>query len=795
MRAQCRSHRLGALHRGHRRGALRRTLSSRTTRATRTATASCSRRGMRPRPLRGALSPRLADARRACTYCQDGTRLGTHPEAGVAGIDFATGSLGQGLSLAAGAALAGRLQGSSGGRSASSAMRSATRDRSGRPSCSPPTTACRISSPIVDLNGQQALGYTKDVLDLSPMADRWRAFGWDVHEVDGHDPVALARTISQARHDGRAARTCSSPTRSSARASPSWRADRVALPPDDRGAVSSAAHEGGGGMRATFIRTLVELAEEDERIVLLTGDLGFTVVEPFAERFPDRFFNVGVAEQNMVGVATGLAEAGFVPFVYSIATFATLRPYEFIRNGPVLHHLPVRDRRRRRRLRVRARTGVTHYALEDIAVMRAQPGMTVLVPADSDQARTARARDSRQSRARSISGSARASDASAGPRRALRARTARADRRRARTSCSSPRARSRTRRWRPSTLLSRGRRCAATVVVVVALNPGPTEELAAVLRQASLARHRRGALRQGASARYVSEVVAERASGAGSCAAASVRTSDVVGTRGVLATRTACRRRRSPRRRGGTAASTGPRTEPRRPDEEAQRDHRLLPGRARGPDHARAADRDLPVESGSTTRSSSSTTRAPTTRARCSPSSPRRIRTSSSSTTRGTSAPRARSRAACASRPGMPSMLLDGDLQDPPELIADFYEKWREGYDVVYGERVKREAHAADADRVQALLSPVPAPRRTCRSRSTPATSRCSTGGWSTRSTRCRSRDRFMRGLRAWVGFRQTGVPYVRPERPFGTSTNSLLAEHRLGARRRSSRSRTRRSI
>ena len=80
----------------------------------------------------------------------------------------------------------------------------------------------------------------------------------------------------------------------------------------------------------------------DERIVLLTGDLGFTVFEPFAERFPDRFFNVGVAEQNMVGVATGLAEAGFIPFVYSIATFATLRPYEFIRNGPVLHRLPVR---------------------------------------------------------------------------------------------------------------------------------------------------------------------------------------------------------------------------------------------------------------------------------------------------------------------------------------------------------------------------------------------------------------------------------------------------------------------
>src|SRR5688572_31700658 len=95
-------------------------------------------------------------------------------------------------------------------------------------------------------------------------------------------------------------------------------------------------------MRAEFARTLTEQAARDERIVLLTGDLGYTVIEPFSERFPDRFFNVGVAEQNMVGMATGLADAGFVPFVWSIATFASMRPYEFIRNGPALHELPVR---------------------------------------------------------------------------------------------------------------------------------------------------------------------------------------------------------------------------------------------------------------------------------------------------------------------------------------------------------------------------------------------------------------------------------------------------------------------
>ena len=88
--------------------------------------------------------------------------------------------------------------------------------------------------------------------------------------------------------------------------------------------------------------TLTELAAQDERVVLLTGDLGFMALEPFADRFPGRFFNVGVAEQNMVGLSTGLAEAGLIPFVYSIVTFATLRAYEFIRNGPVLHRLPVR---------------------------------------------------------------------------------------------------------------------------------------------------------------------------------------------------------------------------------------------------------------------------------------------------------------------------------------------------------------------------------------------------------------------------------------------------------------------
>jgi transketolase len=137
-------------------------------------------------------------------------------------------------------------------------------------------------------------------------------------------------------------------------------------------------------LRRELIEELVNLAGEDERIVLLTGDLGFAALEPFMERFPDRFFNAGVAEQNMVGMATGLAEAGFTPYVYSISTFASMRPYEFIRNGPVLHSLPVRVVGIGEGVDY-GHNGMTHYALEDVALMRAQPGLTLVVPAASEQ--------------------------------------------------------------------------------------------------------------------------------------------------------------------------------------------------------------------------------------------------------------------------------------------------------------------------------------------------------------------------------------------------------------------------
>lgn len=138
-------------------------------------------------------------------------------------------------------------------------------------------------------------------------------------------------------------------------------------------------------MRRAFISALVDLAEDDERILLLTGDLGYTVIEPFADRFPKRFFNVGVAEQNMLGLATGLAESGFVPFVYSMTTFIVLRAYEFIRNGPLAHGLPVRIVGIGGGFEYSS-AGFTHFGVDDVGVMRVQPGLTIIAPADHQQA-------------------------------------------------------------------------------------------------------------------------------------------------------------------------------------------------------------------------------------------------------------------------------------------------------------------------------------------------------------------------------------------------------------------------
>jgi transketolase len=135
-------------------------------------------------------------------------------------------------------------------------------------------------------------------------------------------------------------------------------------------------------VRNAFVTTLCELADRDERIWLVCGDLGFGALESFRERFAQRFLNAGVAEQNMTGLATGLALCGKIVFTYSIANFPTLRCLEQIRNDVCYHDANVKIVAVGGGL-VYGPQGYTHHGLEDLAIMRTLPHMTVLAPGDA----------------------------------------------------------------------------------------------------------------------------------------------------------------------------------------------------------------------------------------------------------------------------------------------------------------------------------------------------------------------------------------------------------------------------
>ncbi len=146
--------------------------------------------------LRGTLPQAELDS-----YCADGSRLGVHPDRELPGIDFSSGSLGFGLPVGVGAALAARLQGSS--RRVFVLVSDAECNEGSVWEAAMYAAHHRLGNltVIVDLNGQQALGKTADVLSLSPLVERWRAFGWNATEIDGHDKPALVSALGARTSD------------------------------------------------------------------------------------------------------------------------------------------------------------------------------------------------------------------------------------------------------------------------------------------------------------------------------------------------------------------------------------------------------------------------------------------------------------------------------------------------------------------------------------------------------------------------------------------------------------------
>lgn len=137
-------------------------------------------------------------------------------------------------------------------------------------------------------------------------------------------------------------------------------------------------------MRDAFVNSLIDYAKADKRLMLITGDLGFGVLTDFAREFPSQFINAGVAEQNMTGLAVGLALEGRNVFTYSIANFPTLRCLEQIRNDVLYHEASVNIIAIGGGFSYGA-LGMSHHATEDIGIIRTLPGIRVLAPCDETE--------------------------------------------------------------------------------------------------------------------------------------------------------------------------------------------------------------------------------------------------------------------------------------------------------------------------------------------------------------------------------------------------------------------------
>ena len=137
-------------------------------------------------------------------------------------------------------------------------------------------------------------------------------------------------------------------------------------------------------MRNKFIEVLVEMAEINHKIILIVGDLGYNVIEPFQNKFPDRFINAGICEQNMASMAAGMAKEGFKVFIYSIGNFPTFRAAEQIRNDICYHYLDVTIVTVGGGLAY-GNLGYSHHAIQDYGLMRLFPEMTIISPGDPNE--------------------------------------------------------------------------------------------------------------------------------------------------------------------------------------------------------------------------------------------------------------------------------------------------------------------------------------------------------------------------------------------------------------------------
>ncbi len=352
-----------------------------------------------------------------------------HPTRHVCGIEQNTGALGHGLAFGVGTAMAARMAGHSCRTFVLVGDGELAEGSNWEASLAAAHHRLDNLVVIIDRNELQITGRTEAVCALEPLADKLRAFGYAVRAVDGHDHRALLDTLGAVpfepgRPSAILARTDKGRGVSFMQADASWHhrvptgdeferaiaeleaeerslgdvpEPPVVLRPASRGvAASPGALPMGRPNQDVFSETLAALAHQDPDVVVVTSDSrGSGKLSRFAQEFPDRIVEVGIAEQTLVGVAAGLASGGKKPFAYSPASFLTARSLEQIKNDVAYSRQAVRLVGISAGVSYGA-LGMTHHSTHDLAALRAIPGIAIVVPADNYEARAAAiaARDS-----------------------------------------------------------------------------------------------------------------------------------------------------------------------------------------------------------------------------------------------------------------------------------------------------------------------------------------------------------------------------------------------------------------
>jgi transketolase len=319
-------------------------------------------------------------------YRQAGSLLLGHSSHCVRGVELSTGSLGHALPVACGLALAAKRDGRAERVFALLSDGELDEGSNWEAALFAPHHQLDNLTVIIDFNKIQSFGAVRDVLDLDPIGDKSKAFRWATREIDGHDLTQILSTLNSLPIEtGKPSFILANTIKGKG---VSFMEGKLVWHYKSPTAEFGHSIGGGGscGMRAAFIEELCLLAELNPNLWLVCGDLGYGVLERFAERFANRFLNVGVAEQNMTGVAAGLAMSGKTVFTYSIANFPVIRCLEQIRNDVCYHNLDVKVVAVGGGLAYGGH-GYTHHGIEDFAVMGALPNLTIAAPGDPVEAR------------------------------------------------------------------------------------------------------------------------------------------------------------------------------------------------------------------------------------------------------------------------------------------------------------------------------------------------------------------------------------------------------------------------